>query len=104
MPSPTLIAIVDFAVAAADHRAALAQLELERPIVTAMPGCLAFRVVTDTADNHTITVLHEWSDRAAFDGYLASDAFARSGAVLRPLMVSPPSSRRFRVELVDAVA
>lgn len=102
--SPTFIAILDVAVAAADRPAALAQLEHEQPDVRAMPGCLAFRVFADRAGDTGLTVLHEWADRASFERYLASDAFARSGAVLRPLMVGTPSSRRFQVELVETVA
>ena len=104
MTSPTFIAILDFSTAAADRPAAIAQLERERPAVTAMPGCLAYRVFPDRVDSTGITVLHEWTDQASFDGYLASEAFARSGAVLRPMMTGAPTSRRFQVELLEAVA
>jgi quinol monooxygenase YgiN len=103
MTTPTFIAILDFSTAAADRPAAIAQLEREQPVVTAMPGCLAFRVFPDGADTG-VTVLHEWADQASFDGYLASEAFARSGAVLRPMMTGASTSRRFRVELLEAVA
>jgi quinol monooxygenase YgiN len=104
MTTPTFIAILDFSTAAADRPAAIAQLEREQPVVTAMPGCLAFRVFPDHPGGTGITVLHEWADQASFDGYLASDAFARSGAILRPMMTGSPTSRRFRVELLEVVA
>ncbi len=104
MTTPTFIALVEFTVSAADRPAALVQLERERPLVRAMPGCLAFRVFESRESDSDLTVLHEWVDRAAFDTYLASEAFARSGTVLRPLMTAAPSSRRFQVELLDTVA
>ncbi len=102
--APSFIAILDFATAAADRSAAVAQLEREQPAVIAMPGCIAFRVFCNPQNDTGITVLHEWIDQASFDGYLASEAFARSGEILRPMMTGTPSSRRFRVELVEMVA
>jgi quinol monooxygenase YgiN len=104
MTTPSFIAILDFSTAAADRPMALAQLEREQPSVTAMPGCLAFRVFCSREDDTGITVLHEWIDQASFAEYLASEAFNRSGAFLRPMMTGTPSSRRFRVELVETVA
>jgi quinol monooxygenase YgiN len=102
--APAFIAILDFSTAATDRPAAVAQLEREQPAVTAMPGCIAFRVYCNRQDDTGITVLHEWIDQASFDAYLASDAFARSGEILRPMMTGAPSSRRFRAELVETVA
>jgi quinol monooxygenase YgiN len=99
-----LIAIVDFSTAATDRPAALAQLDGERDRVRAMPGNLAFRVYASREDETRITVVHEWDDEASFDGYLGSDSFARFGEVLRPIMTGAPVSRRFRAELLEAVA
>lgn len=101
MHNPTFIAIVDFAVSAADRPLAVDHLERERPSVRAMPGCVEFRVFPSPGTDTEITVLHEWRDQAAFTGYLESEEFARSGEVLRPLMTRPPSSRRFQVRLVE---
>ncbi|QIM19962.1 antibiotic biosynthesis monooxygenase [Phycicoccus sp. HDW14] len=98
------IAILDLATTGADRPRALAQLEAERPIVRSMPGNVAFRVYASREDERTVTVVHEWADEASFAGYLASEAFARSNAVLRPLVVDGPVSRRFRAELVESVA
>jgi quinol monooxygenase YgiN len=108
-PSPIqevvmLIAILDFRTAAADRPAALAQLDRERDEIRAMPGNVAFRVYASRCDDAGITVVHEWADEPSFAGYLRSDAFARSGAVLRPLMTGAPTSRRFRAELLESVA
>jgi quinol monooxygenase YgiN len=104
MTTPTFIAILDFSTSATDRPAALAQLEREQPVVRAMPGCVDFRVFSHRDDDTGVTVLHEWTDTASFDRYLASEAFTRSGEVLRPLMTGAPSSRRFRVESVEEVA
>ena len=98
------IAILDFGTAADDCTRALAQLEGERPLVRSMPGNLAFRVYSSRKEDRTVTVVHEWTDQASFAAYLASDAFARSNAVLRPLVTDVPVSRRFRAELVESVA
>jgi quinol monooxygenase YgiN len=104
MTTPSFIAILDFSTAAADRPMALAQLEREQPTVSAMPGCVAFRVFGGRENDTGITVLHEWIDQASFVEYLASEAFARSGEILRPIMTGTPTSRRFRVELVETVA
>jgi quinol monooxygenase YgiN len=103
-----IIAILDFDTAAADHPAALAQLDLERQEIRAMPGNLAFRVCASrgdgAGDGAGVTVIHEWEDETSFRAYLVSDSFARSSAVLRPLITGAPVSRRFRAELLEAVA
>jgi quinol monooxygenase YgiN len=97
------IAILDFGTTPDDRPRALTQLEGERRGVRAMPGNLAFRVYASREDERTVTVVHEWADQASFAQYLASDAFARSNAVLRPLVTEGPVSRRFRAELVESV-
>ncbi len=104
MTTPTFIAILDFSTTAADRPAAIAQLEREQPVIRAMSGCIAFRAFDSHQNDTDITVLHEWIDQASFDAYLASDAFVRSGEILRPMMTGAPSSRRFRVELVPTGA
>jgi len=98
------IAILDFSTSVSDRPAALAQLDGERDEVRAMPGNLAFRVYASREDESRVTVVHEWADETSFAGYVASSSFARSGAVLRPLMAGPPVSRRFRAELLETVA
>lgn len=98
------LAIVDFNTAAADRPAALAQLDREREHVRALPGNIAFRVYAGREDDTQVTVVHEWHDEQSFAGYLRSAAFARSGQVLRPIMVGAPVSRRFRANLVETVA
>ena len=50
-----------------------------------MPGNIDFQVYAARDDEEAVVVIHEWVDEPwRFAGYLASDAFARSGAVLRP--------------------
>jgi quinol monooxygenase YgiN len=98
-----LIAVLDLQTAAADRAAALAQLDRERDEIRAMPGNLDFRVYAAREHEGDVTVIHEWDDEPSFAAYLASDSFARSGTVLRPLMSAPPVSRRFRATLVETV-
>lgn len=99
-----LIAILDFSTDPADRPAALAQLDTEHDQVRAMPGNLAFRVYASHQDPAGITLVHEWRDETSFHAYLGSDSFARSSAVLRPLMTGSPLSRRFRADLLETVA
>jgi quinol monooxygenase YgiN len=98
------IAILDFSTTAGDRPAALAQLDHERDEIRAMPGNVAFRVYASREDETRIAVVHEWQDEESFTGYVASDSFARSGDVLRPLMTGAPLSRRFHADLLETVA
>jgi quinol monooxygenase YgiN len=98
-----LIAVLDLRTTAADRVAALAQLDSERDEIRTMPGNLDFRVYAARDDEEAVVVIHEWADEASFAAYLSSDAFARSGAVLRPLVTEPPVSRRFRAALLETV-
>jgi quinol monooxygenase YgiN len=91
-----LIAVLDLRTAASERAVALAQLDSERDEIRAMPGNLDFRV-------EAVTVIHEWADEPSFAAYLSSEAFARSGAVLRPMVTQPPVSRRFRASLLETV-
>ncbi len=96
-----LIAVLDLRTTAADRPAALAQLDTEQEEIRAMPGNLDFRVYADRTDEEAVTVLHEWADEPSFAEYLASEAFTRSNAILRPLATTPPVSRRFRAILIE---
>ncbi len=97
------IAILDLRTSPADRPAALAQLASERNEIRSMPGNLDFRVYASRDDDQAVAVIHEWVDETSFAGYTSSAAFARSGAVLRPIIASPPVSRRFRAELLETV-
>jgi quinol monooxygenase YgiN len=98
-----LIAILDLRTTAADRPAALVQLDREKDEIRAMPGNLDFRVYAARHDETAVVVIHEWADEGSFAGYLSSDAFARSGEVLRPLVTDPPVSRRFHADLLETV-
>jgi quinol monooxygenase YgiN len=98
-----IIAVLDLRTAATDRTAALAQLDSERDEIRAMSGNLDFRVYAAREDEEAVAVIHEWADEASFADYLSSEAFARSGTVLRPLMTGPPVSRRFRAALLETV-
>jgi quinol monooxygenase YgiN len=98
-----LIALLDLRTTASDRALAVAQLEGEREEIRAMPGNVDFRVYAAHDDEEAVAVIHEWVDESSFAAYLASEAFARSGAVLRPLVTAPPVSRRFRADLLETV-
>ena len=97
------IAILDVRTTASDRAAALAQFDSESDEIRAMPGNLDFRVYAARDDDEAVTVIHEWADEPSFAAYLESDAFARSGAAIRPLMTASPISRRFSAALVETV-
>ena len=98
-----LIAVLDLRTTAADRPVALAQLDSEREEIRAMPGNLDFRVYAGRDDEESVAVVHEWADEPSFAAYLSSEAFARSGAVLGPLVTAPPVSRRFHAALLETV-
>jgi quinol monooxygenase YgiN len=98
-----LIAVLDLHTRASDRAAALAQLDRERDAIRAMPGNLDFRVYAARDSDEDVSVIHEWADESSFAAYLASEAFARSNAVIRPLMSAPPVSRRFHASLLETV-
>ena len=98
------IAIVDFGTAATDRPTALHHLDVEGEQVRTMPGNIAFRVYSSREDDGRVTIVHEWEDEESFAGYVGSAAFARSGEMIRPIMVGAPVSRRFRAELLATVA
>jgi quinol monooxygenase YgiN len=54
-------------------------------------------------NEEAVAVIHEWVDQPSFAAYLDSDAFARSNAVIRPLMSVPSVSRRFHASLLETV-
>ena len=98
-----LIAVLDLRTTKADRPVALAQLDSEKEEIRAMAGNLDFRVYAARDDEEAVVVIHEWADEPSFADYLSSDAFARSGEVLRPLVTAPPVSRRFRADLLETV-
>jgi quinol monooxygenase YgiN len=98
-----LIAVLDLRTTAGDRPVALAQLDSERDAIRAMPGNLDFRVYAARDDDEAVTVIHEWADQPSFAAYLSSEAFARSGTVLRPLVTAPPVSRRVHADLLETV-
>lgn len=98
-----LIAVLDLRTAPADRPVVLAQLDSERDEIRSMPGNLDFRAYAARDDEEAVVVLHEWADEPSFAAYLASEVFARSGAVIRPLTTAAPVSRRFRADLLETV-
>lgn len=98
-----LIAVLDLYTTASDRAAALAQLDAERQEIRAMPGNLDFRVYAARDSEEGVAVIHEWTDQPSFAAYLASDSFARSSEVIRPLMSVPSVSRRFHASLLETV-
>ena len=98
-----LIAVLDLHTTPADRAVALAKLDSERDGIRAMPGNLDFRVYAARDDEGAVAVVHEWADELSFAAYLSSEAFARSGAVLRPLLTVSPVSRRFHADLLETV-
>ena len=98
-----LIAIVDFTVAPENRAAALATLLAEAPAVRSMTGNLAFQPYLDPVSAEAVRIFHEWQDAASFEAYTSSDAFKRSGQVLRPMMTGAPLSRRMSADLLETV-
>ncbi|MGH1425517.1 MAG: putative quinol monooxygenase [Pseudooceanicola sp.] len=88
------VAIIDFPILDQDRARALAALSRDAKAARAMPGNLAFRVLSDAKNTEQITVLHRWEDKAACDAYVGSPLFTRIGEEIRPLMAGAPVSLR----------
>ena len=97
------IAVLDLHTTAPNRPAVLAQLDTEREAIRAMPGNLDYRVYAARDNQESVALIHEWTDQASFAAYLASDSFARSSVVIRPLMSGPSVSRRFHASLLETV-
>ncbi|WP_298822231.1 antibiotic biosynthesis monooxygenase [uncultured Roseibium sp.] len=97
-----LVALVDFTVDPSQRQEALHVLLSEVATVTAMPQCRTFRPYCDPASESHVGIVHEWQDEAGFEAYLKSEDFAKIGEVLRPLMTSAPSSRRYRATPLES--
>lgn len=89
-----ILALIDVTVAPDKRAEAQAILDIDAAEAREMPGNVAFDVLTDPHAPGRLRLEHGWSDAASFEGYLASDAFARALAGLKPLMIAPPISQR----------
>ncbi len=97
------IAIVEFEVAKENRERAIGQLLAEVPAVRAMNGNVGFNTYADPSNETSVVILHRWKSPADFQNYTASEAFARSGKILRPLMTAPPQSNRYEAKLIEKV-
>lgn len=98
-----LIAHLRFTVSPEDRLKALDALMQGARVVRAMKGCVAFYPFYDPEDDSVLGVVHEWESEADFSAYGSSDAFKAFGAVLRPMMIGAPVSRRFRADLIEVI-
>jgi quinol monooxygenase YgiN len=98
-----LIAHVFFSVDETIRHQVVERLSRDVGAVRAMDGCLAFIPFMNPGNPQEVGILHEWQSAEDFARYTSSDTFARFQAELRPMMVAPPISRRFEVELVTIV-
>ncbi len=98
-----LIAHVKFTVSEKNRTLAIDNLKQEARTVRAMKGCIAFIPFLDPINPQDVGILHEWDTADDFAAYIASERFATVGRILRPIMISPPVSRRFDAELIESI-
>ncbi|MEP6828294.1 MAG: antibiotic biosynthesis monooxygenase family protein [Aestuariivirga sp.] len=99
-----LIAIVEFEVAKENRPAAVAQLLAEAASVRTMTGNISFCTYADPSNETSVLILHRWNSKEDFQNYVSSDAFRRSGEILRPMMTTAPQSQRYEARLIESVA
>jgi len=97
-----IVVTVDFIVAPENVTAAMARLQQDRDAVRGMDGNLAFDVFVDASEPQTIRNSHEWQSPEHLEAYTASDTFKQFGLALRPMMLSPPVSRRMAAQLLES--
>lgn len=98
-----LIAHVIFTVLPEDRPLVIDTLKTEAEAVCAMKGCIDFIPFLHPMNAQGVGVLHEWETANDFAAYLASESFVTLGQVLRPIMTSPPVSKRFDATLAENV-
>ncbi len=94
------IAHVTFCVAPENRKLAIEALRTEVEVVRAMKGCVAFIPFVDPTDAQAVGVMHEWDSSDTFANYISSSSFTSLGQKLRPIMLSPPISKRFDATLI----
>jgi len=97
-----LIAHVTFSILPENRALAIDALTQKVTAVRAMKGCGAFVPFLDSSNERDVGVLHEWETAEDFAAYIKSDIFMTMGEILRPIMVSPPVSKRFDATLIEA--
>lgn len=96
------MALVEFEVADAARSSAIARTSEAAGRARLMPGNLRFDVLIDPFVDSRVCIQHEWDREAALSAYLSSEEFAELGSILRPLMLSKPSSRTLRMAQLEA--
>ncbi|GAB5377249.1 MAG: hypothetical protein AcusKO_37110 [Acuticoccus sp.] len=76
---------------------AFALLAREAAAVRRMTGCAHYAFFR-SPDGEDIAIVQRWHTRDAFEAYRTSDAFARLGAGLKPMMSAPPTTTIARFE------
>lgn len=89
-----LIVTVDATVPAADQTDVIAFLNEKAETIRKLPGNLSFRTMSGEAAGK-VTVLQEWTDAAAFDGYRNHPVYGELNAGLGPKLIEPPAIRQF---------
>ena len=64
-------------------------------------GNLAFDLLRLDGDDARFVLLERWESQAAFDAYLASDAFAAFRTDVGPLLAGPPESAYYAARVAD---
>ena len=65
------------------------------------PGCLDFQLLRVDGEPDRVVLLERWTDMAAFDAYLGSDAFAAFRERVVPLLAAPPESVYYDASVAD---
>ena len=79
----------------------LAQLDREaREIPDRFDGCEHFAVYRDPANENSMLLYEEWTNREAADVYLKSDYFQEARQILIPLVDGAPDSAYYEAERV----
>jgi quinol monooxygenase YgiN len=98
-----ILALIDFEVAQDARDAALECLQPLLREARSFEGNRSYRVFTSSDSLTHVGMAHEWDTLEHFNAYTASTLFSRIGQVMRPIMTTPPVSRRMRTEVIEEV-
>lgn len=89
---------VEAAFAPADLDRAVTLFEAHASDARAIEGCHHY-VLFKNIDSDGVAILQQWDTMVQFDAYRTSEAFAKLGAGLKPLMTAPPVTTIAEVDI-----
>ncbi len=77
--------------------------DLQRATRSDEPGCLAYTIAADPADERRISIVELWASPADLDAHFQHPNFHATGAALRSVSRLGGGSAKYRIDATDPV-